>query len=86
MEFRLIRMVLLAGSAFLLFVGFIWWNQRSMIYLPVQELLPPDPDRLGGLQEWEFPTQDGLRLGGWFVPARGVRSGVTFLAATPRAL
>lgn len=79
MEFRLFRMVLLAGAVFLLFVGFIWWNQRSMIYLPTRELLPPDPDRLAGLQEVEFPTQDGLRLGGWFVPARGARSGASFL-------
>ena len=72
-------MVLLAGAVFLLFVGFIWWNQRSMIYLPTRELLPVDPDRLAGLQEVEFPTRDGLRLGGWFVPARGARSGVSFL-------
>lgn len=41
--------------------------QRGMIYMPVAEL-PPLGDVLPGAESVEIATDDGLTLGGWFLP------------------
>lgn len=41
--------------------------QRGMIYMPVAEL-PPLDEVLPGAESIEVATEDGLTLGGWFLP------------------
>jgi uncharacterized protein len=50
-------------------VGLLWVFQRSLLYLPTQTV-PPAASVLPGAEEVTFDTADGLRLRGWFVPAR----------------
>jgi fermentation-respiration switch protein FrsA (DUF1100 family) len=45
-----------------------WAAQRRLIYLPSRGPVPAAADVLPGSQEVSFPTEDGLRLRGWFVP------------------
>jgi uncharacterized protein len=53
-------------------VGLLWAFQRRLIYLPSGRV-PPAASVLPGAEDITFPTADGLRLGGWFVPgAEGV--------------
>jgi uncharacterized protein len=52
-------------------IGLLWAFQRRLIYLPAPRTVPPAASVLPGAEEVRFETADGLRLGGWFVPAEG---------------
>src|SRR4029453_14090727 len=54
-------------------IGLLWAFQRRLIYLPAPRAVPPATSVLPGAEEVTFTTADGLRLGGWFVPARPER-------------
>src|SRR5918992_4822206 len=51
-------------------LGLLWAFQRRLIYLPAPRSVPPAATVLPGAEEVAFETADGLRLAGWFVPAR----------------
>jgi fermentation-respiration switch protein FrsA (DUF1100 family) len=62
-------MVLLVVAALLLApLGLLWAFQRRLIYFPSPGPVPPAAAVLPGAAEVSFPTADGLRLQGWFVP------------------
>jgi fermentation-respiration switch protein FrsA (DUF1100 family) len=46
--------------------------QRKLIYFPEGGPLPSPDALVPGAREVSFETEDGLRLGAWFVPAAGV--------------
>jgi fermentation-respiration switch protein FrsA (DUF1100 family) len=46
-----------------------WVVQRRLIYMPTTSDLPPVDTLLPGAEEVTMATEDGLRLGAWFVPA-----------------
>jgi uncharacterized protein len=50
-------------------IGLLWAFQRRLIYLPSSGPVPPAASVLPGAEDVTFETADGLRLGGWFVPA-----------------
>ncbi|MEO5952348.1 MAG: alpha/beta fold hydrolase [Chloroflexia bacterium] len=67
--------IALLGLAGLIFGGFPYWAARRILY-PVNPAMPAViPDHLdteipGVEAEYaEFPTRDGGKLGGWFIPA-----------------
>ena len=66
----------LALALFGLFL--LWYRQRQLIYFPSQ-VVPPAAAVLPGSEEVAFDTEDGLRLGGWFVPAAGEPRGPAVL-------
>jgi hypothetical protein len=69
---RVVLVLLLAAAAALAaVVGLLWSQQRRLIYLPAPRAVPPAAAVLPGAEEVSFPTADGLRLAGWFVPAAG---------------
>jgi uncharacterized protein len=69
---RVVLMLLLVAVAVLLaVVGLLWSQQRRLIYYPAPRAVPPAAAVLPGAEEVSFPTGDGLRLAGWFVPAAG---------------
>jgi fermentation-respiration switch protein FrsA (DUF1100 family) len=49
----------------------VWMGQRKLIYFPEGGPLPPPDALVPGGREVTFGTEDGLRLGAWFVPAAG---------------
>jgi uncharacterized protein len=51
-------------------IGLLWAFQRRLIYLPAPRAVPPAASVLPTAEEVTFTTADGLRLGGWFVPAQ----------------
>jgi uncharacterized protein len=53
-------------------IGLLWAFQRRLIYLPAPRAVPPVASVLPRAEEVSFPTEDGVRLGGWFLPARPV--------------
>jgi uncharacterized protein len=68
-------MVLLVVAALLLApLGLLWAFQRRLIYFPSPDPVPPAATVLPGAAEVSFPTADGLRLQGWFVPPTPVDS------------
>ena len=58
-------MLFLAALAVL---GLIWISQRRLIYFPTQATSDVAAV-LPGIEEVEYPTEDGLSLAAWFVPA-----------------
>jgi uncharacterized protein len=60
-------------------IGLLWAFQRRLIYLPAPREVPAAATVLPGAEEVSFPTGDGLRLGGWFLPPRGGRPGPAVL-------
>lgn len=54
-----------------LVVGLLWAMQRSMIYLPSGGEPPPAAEVIETAEDVRLETDDGLEIGGWFVPPRG---------------
>jgi fermentation-respiration switch protein FrsA (DUF1100 family) len=54
-------------------LGLIWSQQRRLIYFPWPDRLPAASSVLTGSQEVVVATEDGIHLGGWFMPAQGGR-------------
>jgi hypothetical protein len=50
-------------------LGLLWLFQRRLLYFPTPGPVPPAASVLPGAEDVTFETADGLRLGGWFVPA-----------------
>ena len=68
---RLRRAVLVAGvvgGALALLGGLVWGGQRSLIYLPSGGEPPPAGRVIDGAEDVLLHTEDGLELGGWYVP------------------
>lgn len=80
----LIGLGCLAAVALLL-VTLLYAFQRKVIYLPASGAVPPAASVLPGARDVTFDTADGLRLGGWFVPAREPDTGFTVLVAPGNA-
>jgi fermentation-respiration switch protein FrsA (DUF1100 family) len=57
----------------------IWLFQRKLIYIPMEQRVPPASDVLPTAEEVVFRTDDGLNLHGWFVPAASAPSLATVL-------
>ncbi|HZA84086.1 MAG TPA: alpha/beta hydrolase [Actinomycetes bacterium] len=57
-------------------IGLLWAFQRRLLYLPAPRTVPPAASVLPGAEEVTFTTSDGLRLGGWFVPAGAAEGAV----------
>jgi uncharacterized protein len=51
-------------------LGLLWLFQRRLLYFPTPGPVPPAASVLPGAEDVSFETTDGLRLAGWFVPAR----------------
>jgi fermentation-respiration switch protein FrsA (DUF1100 family) len=80
--------VLLASvvMAVVLFVVlFSWAFQRRLIYLPSTGAVPSAATMLADARDVQLTTSDGLRLGAWYVPARGAAGGFTILVANGNA-
>jgi pimeloyl-ACP methyl ester carboxylesterase len=82
------RRVVLFASALvtlvLLVVLFSWAFQRRLIYLPSAGAVP-SAAMLAGARDVQLTTSDGLRLGAWYVPARGAAGTFTVLVANGNA-
>jgi hypothetical protein len=57
----------------------IWLFQRKLIYIPMEQRVPPASDVLPTAEEVVIRTDDGLNLHGWFVPAASAPSLATVL-------
>ncbi|MGY1725152.1 alpha/beta hydrolase [Blastococcus sp. SYSU DS0533] len=53
-----------------LLVGLLWAFQRHLVYLPDAGPVPPAAQAVPGARDVVLETDDGLRLGAWFVPGR----------------
>jgi fermentation-respiration switch protein FrsA (DUF1100 family) len=66
-------------------VLFSWAFQRRLIYLPSTGAVPSAATTLAGARDVQLTTTDGLRLGAWYVPARGAAGAFTVLVANGNA-
>jgi uncharacterized protein len=78
----LIALVVVGGALAFLFV--VWLGQRSLLYFPRPG---PVAAPIGALavQDAELLTEDGVRLGAWFVPPTKAASGITVLVCNGNA-
>jgi hypothetical protein len=68
---RVVSMLLVAVAVLAAVVALLWSQQRRLIYYPAPRAVPAAATVLPAAEEVSFPTEDGLRLAGWFVPATG---------------
>lgn len=63
-------LIVLAVVALVLVVlmGLMWAIQRSVIFVPMGGEPPPAAEVIEGAEDVRLHTEDGLELGGWFVP------------------
>lgn len=78
-----VALVVLLGALAFLFV--IWFGQRSLLYFPRPGPVARPVELLPAVQDAELLTEDGLRLGSWFVPPSGAASGLTVLVCNGNA-
>lgn len=58
-------------ACWLALVGVAWVFQRRLVYFPFDSKVPPAATVIPGSEEITIRTEDGLDLGGWFVPSGG---------------
>ena len=73
--------VAIALSVIVVLVGLLWTLQRQLIYFPSTAGVGSAAALLAGAHDVELETEDGLRLGAWFVPAQGDARDVAVLVA-----
>jgi uncharacterized protein len=66
-------------------LALVWSQQRRLIYFPSPGRAPAASAVLPGAEEVAFETEDGVRLGGWFLPARGKGRGPAVLVCNGNA-
>jgi fermentation-respiration switch protein FrsA (DUF1100 family) len=66
-------------------LGLLWSQQRRLIYFPWPGGVPAVWSVLAGGQDVTLATEDGLRLGGWFLPARDGGRGPAVLVCNGNA-
>jgi uncharacterized protein len=76
---RLLPVVTTVAVVVLIVAVLLWFGQRGLIYFPDNEVPPPVAAGLPQADPVSFETADGLRLDGWFVPARPPATGYTII-------
>jgi fermentation-respiration switch protein FrsA (DUF1100 family) len=66
---RLLVALVLVVTLMATLTGALWALQRRLVYLPDTSAMPPAATALPGAVDVELSTSDGLRLGGWWLPA-----------------
>ena len=66
-------------------LALLWSQQRRLIYFPWPGRVPAASSVLAGSREVALETEDGLRLGGWFLPAPGGGRGPAVLVCNGNA-
>lgn len=74
-----LKLLAALAGVYLLLVALVWLFQRRLIYLPGAAAPRAAGSVLPGARDVSFETEDGLRLGAWFVPAPGAPSGSSVL-------
>lgn len=75
----IVTAVAIVAGAWLAIVLLAWAFQRRLIYLPITGSVPPASAFFPRAEEVSFDTEDGIHLGGWFVPAEREGGGVAVL-------
>ncbi len=78
-------MVLVGAAVALVLLGLVWTFQRQLIYLPAPAPGPTAAKAIPGARDVVLQTSDGLRLSGWWVPAREPVRDVAVLVANGNA-
>jgi len=74
----LLGFVLMAGTAYALWVTFLYLNQDRMVFFPTATLVTT-PDRHGlAFEDVELTAEDGVPLHGWFLPSPDARATLLF--------
>ncbi|HET9269682.1 MAG TPA: alpha/beta hydrolase [Vicinamibacterales bacterium] len=76
---RFLTALLPVVGVILLVLAAIWFGQRGMIYFPDGHNPAPAAFGLPDAEPQTFDTEDGLTLGGWFLPARAGATGYTVI-------
>lgn len=66
---KAVKFLAYACLGYAILVALVWWAQRRLIYYPIGTP-PPAVRLLPEAEELSLETEDGLRLGAWFVPSR----------------
>jgi uncharacterized protein len=82
---EVMRAALIVSTIIALLVVVVWGLQRRLIYLPSGSVGSPAAAGLNGAQDVVLETSDGLKLGGWFVPAAAPSRGMAVLVANGNA-
>jgi alpha-beta hydrolase superfamily lysophospholipase len=80
-----VRVAAVVAAVAVVILALVWAFQRRLVYFPATAPVPPAAAILPGAQDVVLETDDGLRLGAWFVPARGPRRGQGVLVANGNA-
>ena len=81
----MLRAALIVSTIIVLLLAALWGLQRRLIYLPSGSPGSPADAGLAGAREMVLETSDGLKLGGWFVPAAAPSRDLTVLVANGNA-
>jgi hypothetical protein len=65
----MLRVLALLGILAVLLL-LVWLGQRRLIYFPMGEVPSPAAAGLAGAEAIAFATEDGLTLGGWYIPGQ----------------
>jgi uncharacterized protein len=78
---RLLRTALALVLVCAVLVALLWAFQRRLVYLPDDGPVPAAADAVPGGRDVVLTTDDGLRLGAWFVPGATADAPAVLVAA-----
>ena len=73
----MLRFLLTLAVVVTVLLAVIWLAQRTLIYFPDPYVRDAAAAGLSDVEQVAFETEDGVKLGGWFVPARQSASPLT---------
>jgi uncharacterized protein len=73
----LLRYLLTIAVVVTLLLAVVWFAQRTLIYFPDPYVRDAAAAGLSDVEQVAFDTEDGVKLGGWFVPGRPAASPLT---------
>ena len=76
-EILMLRFLLTIAVVVTLFLAVVWFAQRTLIYFPDPYVRDAAAAGLSDVETVAFETADGVKLGGWFVPARQAAAPMT---------
>jgi fermentation-respiration switch protein FrsA (DUF1100 family) len=80
-----VRFAVIAAAVVLLLLTAVWAFQRRLIYLPDEAAVPSAAVVVPGARDVVLQAGDGVRLGGWLIPAEEPDRGLAVLVANGNA-
>jgi len=78
MMYMILRLIIIALLCYGIIVAYVYFFQGRMLYMPSADIILTPAQAGLTFEDVEFQAADGVRLHGWYIPAREARATLLF--------